>query len=75
MHLGMQKQKLTNEHYQNWVVYMEGLINLDIASWFRHPNFVVNKGLLILEEELVMYLPLLLNKKNALTNNAWFHNR
>lgn len=28
MHLGMQKQILTNEHYQNWVVYMEGSINL-----------------------------------------------
>ena len=28
MHLGTRKQKLTNEHYQSWVVYMGDLINL-----------------------------------------------
>ena len=31
-------------------------------SQFRRPNFVVGKGLLILEEESAMYLPLSLNE-------------
>jgi len=44
------------------------LTNLGIhpSSQFRRPKFVVGKSLLVLEEELVMYLFLLLNKKNAL---------
>ena len=33
------------------------------GSQFRHPNFVVSKGLLVLKEELAMYLLLLLSKK------------
>ena len=61
------KVRITSGRAEDFLVRLRRITGYDClvatpGPLFRRPIFVVNKGLLIPEEELAMYLPLLLNK-------------